>query len=676
MRIRSGIHGVLAATIATLGLGVTMTVGVGAGPAYTVTKDQVFHVTNLGPAHDTACDIYYDLYKPADASATHQVPVIITTNGFGGSKNDAEGSATNPGPAEFWASHDYEVLTYSGLGFGGSTCEVYTDDVSWDGAAAAQIVDWLGSAAHPEVIKDGPGDPRLGTWGGSYGGGFQFALAAASTKVDAMVPEITWNDLTYSLAPNSNSADFKYNYAATAPGVQKVGWSMLFYSLGNAEPALNQGYSGWTNTDATSAHTANTGTPPNPACPGYELLICVETTKTLAEAYPSPGIVARLQHASAAYALAPFAGNSGHFPPTMLIQGETDTLFNLNDAVANYRLWQSKGAPVKLVFRNEGHSGGDSTITASEYNYSGDARGYLSLRTLNWYDHYLKKQAGVDTGPGFEYFRDWVTYDHNSTARPAFGSAPAFPVGDQVKLFLSGGDSMTESGSLVGKVSQVQAGSITFSNGAPGTSYSDMPEVPQDGPTAPPPTDPAGQYASFSTGALANDLDVVGVPMADFTISDAAPVNGIDPSLDVTLFAKIYDVAPDGSKLLVHRLVSPVRIADPSKPVHVNLPGIVHRFVKGHALTFVVATTDATHQVSRATHVLTIAPAATNPGTLVLPVLGSSPAAAAGPTATVPAPAQLPDTSTSSPAGLLAVIAVLGALALALTPRRRSRQLG
>ena len=38
------------------------------------------------------------------------------------------------------------------------------------------------------------------------------------------------------------------------------------------------------------------------------------------------------------------------------------------------------------------------------------------------------------------------------------------------------------------------------------------------------------------------------------------------------LFAKIYDVAPDGTKMLQNRLISPVRVADVTKPVTSRCP--------------------------------------------------------------------------------------------------------
>jgi ABC-2 type transport system ATP-binding protein len=125
-----------------------------AATPYTVIAGQYFHATNLGPNQDTSCDILYDLYVPAGASAANPVPSILTTNGFGGSKD------SQIKQAQIFAQHGYEVLSYSGLGFGGSSCLVYADAWQWDGRAASELVSLLG--ARPEVIKDAPGDPRVG----------------------------------------------------------------------------------------------------------------------------------------------------------------------------------------------------------------------------------------------------------------------------------------------------------------------------------------------------------------------------------------------------------------------------------------------------------------------------------------------------------------------------------
>jgi len=120
-------------------------------------------------------------------SRAHPAPAILTTNGFGGSKADQAGLG------RAYAAKGYVVLSYSGLGFGsdattsgsGSGCKITLDDREHDGAAASQLIDFLGGIKKADdgtkvdyvtkdtVAHDGqvhPGDVRVGMVGGSYGG--------------------------------------------------------------------------------------------------------------------------------------------------------------------------------------------------------------------------------------------------------------------------------------------------------------------------------------------------------------------------------------------------------------------------------------------------------------------------------------------------------------------------
>src|SRR5207248_2577448 len=197
-----------------------------ARPSYTV-KTLHFDVLT-GPNGDHHCDIVGDLYKPRSASKAHPAPAILTTNGFGGSKDDQ----ADLGKLE--ASRGYVVLSYSGLGFGGSTCKFTLDDRDYDRRAASQLVTFLGGGKaakdgtrvnyviHDRVAHDGRHhafDPRVGMIGGSYGGQIQFAIAGIDPRVDTIIPIITWSDLSYSLAPNNVSFDHGVTYQT--PGVEK-----------------------------------------------------------------------------------------------------------------------------------------------------------------------------------------------------------------------------------------------------------------------------------------------------------------------------------------------------------------------------------------------------------------------------------------------------------------------
>ncbi|TMA35479.1 MAG: hypothetical protein E6J83_17500 [Deltaproteobacteria bacterium] len=107
-------------------------------------------------------------------------------------------------------------------------------------------------------------------------------------------------------------------------------------------------------------------------------------TESLAAGYDTPDTIAFLRHASAQYEF--FSNpNVTRFPPTMLVQGETDTLFTIADAVANYQGFVNHGAPVKLVLGFGGHSGPSAP---GEVNDADPSKGYLDQLWLNWYSHY------------------------------------------------------------------------------------------------------------------------------------------------------------------------------------------------------------------------------------------------------------------------------------------------
>ncbi len=100
----------------------------------------------VGPAM-TTCTVQADLYTPAGVDAGNKAPAILTSNGFGGSKDD-DGQKAG---ASAFAKAGYVAISYSGLGFGGSNCKIYLDDRDYDGKAGKQIVDVLaGSKAYTD----------------------------------------------------------------------------------------------------------------------------------------------------------------------------------------------------------------------------------------------------------------------------------------------------------------------------------------------------------------------------------------------------------------------------------------------------------------------------------------------------------------------------------------------
>lgn len=113
---------------------------------------------------------------------------------------------------------------------------------------------------------------------------------------------------------------------------------------------------------------------------------------------------------------------------------------------------------------------------------------------------------------------------------------------------------------------------------------------------------------------------MVGSPTLSVHLSSPAAERsqrrGVDGRL--ILFAKLYDVAPDGTATLAHRLVSPVRVTDVRKPLTIA-PSIVHRFPAGHRLRVVITSSDLNYRGNRKVLPVTIHTTPEHPGALTLP---------------------------------------------------------
>ncbi len=537
-----------------------------AGPGYSI-RSLHFAVT-VGPADSRQqCDVVGDLYTPDGASAQQRVPAILTTNGFGG-------SAADQAPfAQRYAGLGYAVLSYSGLGFGGSGCKITLDDPDYDGAAGSQLVSFLGGApgiaftdaGHTDpvapldfVVHDGidhhghaqPHDPRVGMWGGSYGGQIQFAVAAVDPRVDVLNPQITWHDLSYSLGPNT-AGPIAAGFAST-PGTTKLSWAGAFSAIGIFD----------------GVQYAQQDPQRLIGCPNFADFVCPALVAGGATGYLRPEDVAKLRHASVA----------GYLPritvPVLLDQGEVDTLFNLNESIATYQALRDQHTPVALLWRYNGHSGGTPSAAGAAYEAG---------RIQAWFDHYLKGSS-VSTGPAFAYYQDWT-----GTSATAAG----YPVGKPRSLYLSGNQ-------LVG--GGIKVGSQSFTTpaaGAPTTLGNlDVIGAKADVPLDNPDVNTPGTFASWTGAPLTAPVTVVGTPTLDVRVSapTAALSQGSGPAGQLVLFAKLYDVGSDGTARLINGLVAPVRIADVTQSVHIALPGIAHRFDTGHRIALYLAGGDTNYR--------------------------------------------------------------------------------
>ena len=600
--------------LAALGAAMLATVpGLAAAAGFSVTT--LHFLVTVGPTGaEQQCNIIGDLYKPDGATAAHPDPAVLTTNGFGGSKAD---QAAMGGEL---AGDGYVVLSYSGLGFGGSGCPIELDDPDWDGKAASQLISFLGGGMaatdgtkvdyviHDQTAHNGvhyADDPRVGMIGGSYGGEVQFAAASIDPRLDTIVPIITWNDLTYSLAPNNAGLPSTVpgdSVTNPAPGVAKFIWLNAFFGEGAAEDGLQQ--------------LANDPTADLTGCPNFNPGVCSAAIQTDTTGAPPDSAIALLRHASVESYM------SSIRIPTLLAQGEDDTLFQLHEAVSTYESLRAQGTPVKMIWQSWGHS--QSTPAPGELGdgsggYSMlDANGnqtYEGETVLQWFNHYLKDDPAAPS-LDFTFFRPWVSYTGN--AAPAYGRSATYPVGRVDSLDLSG------SNALVSDPSTVTSGQATFATTAAGapTSYSEISAVEMNEEPGGPPYDVPGDYAEYTTPPLASNTDVIGLPTVDVNVS--APVQsalpGSPPAANLALFFKLYDISPTGAITLPDKLIAPVRIPSTGGAVQVDLPGIVHRFPAGDRIALVVAGGDQAYRGNNVPGPVTISTSPGDPGVLHLPV--------------------------------------------------------
>ena len=565
-------------------------IGPVAGAGYTF---KTLHFTvRVGPNNATRCDVVGDLYRPNSATKAHPVPSVLTTNGFGGSKDDQAALS------EALAQQGYGVLSYSGLGFGGSSCNIELDDPDWDGKAGSQLVTFLGGGsaatdgtkvnwvAHDAKAHDGKAhafDPRVGMIGGSYGGQVQYAIAAQDPRLDTIIPIITWNDLSYSLAPNNTSQSSGVSYRT--PGIEKKEWTSLFFSDGVA----------------AEKDSPPVATDPQPeTCPNFDPRVCPAKTQMDATGYPDAATLALARHASVASYISKIR------IPTLIAQGEQDTLFNLQESVATYQSLRKQGTPAKLLWQSWGHS--NSTPAPGELDLAHPQDSYEGRVVLAWFGHYLK---GVGPAPkqDFSYFRPWVSY--TGIATPAYATAPSYPAAAAKRLFLGTGLTATR---------PTGAATQTFTAPTTPTSYSETSAFNSQLGPLPPPTDGGGTFASWSSPTLTSDVDLVGAPKLSVTLTSA---NAATSGPGVAIFAKLYDVDPSGAVTLVNRLISPARIApaELGRPVTIELPAIVYRFAKGHTLKLVLAGSDLAYGTNLTPQELTVTSSPAAPSSLDLPVV-------------------------------------------------------
>jgi ABC-2 type transport system ATP-binding protein len=259
--------------------------------------------------------------------------------------------------------------------------------------------------------------------------------------------------------------------------------------------------------------------------------------------------------------------------PTLLMQGSVDTLFNLNDAYANFRHVLANGAPAKLIAFCGGH-----VSCPSDYN-DGNARDHLDAAILTWFARYLRHES-IDTGAAVEY----------ATQDGAWHTADRFPT--------AADPGTARLAQARGSVSIVNAGLPTS---GPGGSDSIDPVV-TDAPSL------AGDPGTGSVPVLAaaRDTQVVGIPHVDGTITGAGAGTHLFFKLVDREANRVLDLQAESLRVEGPLLNTPVKFG-------LDLVGVTYALPAGHHLDLQVSTSSLAHVSYRGPATVTVALTATVP---------------------------------------------------------------
>ena len=294
--------------------------------------------------------IWISIYRPAGASSSNPVPVILHSHGWGGSRTKSEGAFQTE------LDRGYAVVSIDQRGFGDSGGLANVEDPDLEGVDIIRVINHVAKLPWVEKDRDAKGriiadDPVLFAMGGSYGGGYQYIGALTETartgrtRFNALAPEITWFNLSQSLAPEK---------------VTRSAWAAALYAAGAKDiveyvhPAFAWGLSTGQWPDGT-----------NPAVHNLE--------KEFFGHGPS-GFVAKGIRLDI---------------PTLINQGASDNLFNLNQGIANFERTLTPRARARSLLLS--FNGGHALPNAAPVGYatSGDAcagKGGFSALRLRFFD--------------------------------------------------------------------------------------------------------------------------------------------------------------------------------------------------------------------------------------------------------------------------------------------------
>lgn len=529
------------------------------------------------PGESRPVPLQVRLTLPGDASASAPAPAVLLAHGFGGTADSVAAQA------RALAGRGYVVATWTARGFGRSGGRIHLNSPEFEVADAARVLDAV--ARRPEVRKEAPGDPVVGVTGESYGGALALLLAGTDPRIDAVAPVIMWNDLERALIPSSALAKGAPTPAAAgqgpASGVLKTGWTQVFFSGagGDARPGDDL-------LTSVGLRVRSCGRFAADVCRGYRTLL--DTGEV------TPALATLLRKASPASVAARITA------PTLLVQGQRDSLFDLSEADATARAIAGAGTPVAVDWTSGGHDTGLSGAPGG----SGEAARFTG-RILGWFDAVLRRGQVPDAAArAFHVTVSDVDRGRSTTAWrfPGYPGVAGVPAAALTSVQVDGASralSSPRDGSPSAITTLPGLGALAAALGE---------------------RDPDGQVAVFGSAPLGAPVRVLGTPRVRLRVTSTAP--------DAVLFVSLQVRLASGRTVVPRDLVTPVRVpvtGDAASEVDVALPAFAAELPAGARVQVRVAATDRAFAVPADARRYTVAVPA---GRVELPVAPREGAAA------------------------------------------------
>jgi ABC-2 type transport system ATP-binding protein len=299
-----------------------------------------------------------------------KAPTVLVGHGYGQQgETDPESSSEELfgsiglGPLR---SAGFNVLTWDARGFGESGGNVEIDSPDFEGRDVQALLSYV--AQQPESQLDGPGDPRVGMTGPSYGGGIQFVTASIDKRVDAITPIIAWNSLLTALYKDQTVKE-GWGLALSGAGGSAYASGLPGGETGNQDPQIQQALLEGIGTGHFS-----------------------DSTVRFFDARGPRQFLSKVR------------------VPTFLVEGTADTLFTLHEATENYAALSRNGIPLRMMWFCGGHG-------VCLGNNGPDGR--IESSVISWLRRYVKRDRSARLPPRFQ----WLTDDDGK-----WHSSPVFPI--------------------------------------------------------------------------------------------------------------------------------------------------------------------------------------------------------------------------------------------------------